>query len=223
MQVQQLPRTDRLRVQAERKRIQVAVEHFLLLVGQSLEAGKHLVELGLARLMAEIGQALAQRVAAGMLAEHELGAREADVLGPHDLVGLAMLEHAVLVDAGLVRERVVADDGLVARDGRADDVGEQARGRVQQRRADAGLEMEAVGARAQRHDDFLQRCIAGALADAVDRAFDLARAGRDARPGCWRRRGRDRCGNARSACTLSMPRTSRLRRANSAPISSGVV
>ena len=33
--------------------------------------------------------------------------------GPHDLVGLAVLEHAVLVDARLVREGVGADHGLV--------------------------------------------------------------------------------------------------------------
>ena len=33
-----------------------------------------------------------------------------------------------------------------------------------------------VVARLQRHDDFFQRGVAGALADAVDRAFDLPRA-----------------------------------------------
>ena len=36
-----------------------------------------------------------------------------------------------------------------------------------------------VAARAQRHDDLLQRGIAGALADAVDGAFHLAHAGPD--------------------------------------------
>ena len=37
----------------------------------------------------------------------------ADVLRPHDLVGARVLQHAVLVDAGFVRERVAADDRLV--------------------------------------------------------------------------------------------------------------
>ena len=36
--------------------------------------------------------------------------------GPHDLVGARVLQHAVLVDAGLVREGVAADDGLVRLD-----------------------------------------------------------------------------------------------------------
>ena len=36
--------------------------------------------------------------------------------GPHDLVGARVLQHAVLVDAGFVRERVAADDGLVGLD-----------------------------------------------------------------------------------------------------------
>ena len=41
---------------------------------------------------------------------------------------------------------------------------------------DAGSEGQHILAGAQRHDDFFQRRIAGALADAVDRAFDLPRA-----------------------------------------------
>jgi hypothetical protein len=35
------------------------------------------------------------------------------IFGPHDLVGLVVLEHAVLVDAGLVGKGVRAHDGLV--------------------------------------------------------------------------------------------------------------
>ena len=37
----------------------------------------------------------------------------ADRLRVHDLVGGLLFEVAILVDAGFVRERVVADDGLV--------------------------------------------------------------------------------------------------------------
>ena len=48
-----------------------------------------------------------------MLAEHQRRLRDADFFGPHDLVGAAILQHAVLVDAGFVRERVAADDRLV--------------------------------------------------------------------------------------------------------------
>ena len=43
--------------------------------------------------------------------------RNADFLGPHDLVGPSILEHAVLVNPGFVREGVASDDGLVRLDG----------------------------------------------------------------------------------------------------------
>ena len=99
--------------------------------------------------------------------------------GPHDLVGAAVGDHAVLVDAGFVREGVVADDGLVARDAGADHAGEQARGAVESLGADAGLDAVAIRPRAHRHHHFLQRAVAGALADAGDGALDLARAGLD--------------------------------------------
>jgi len=130
VQVVELPRPERIRVESERKRVEVAVEYFALAVGERLEAREHVVDLGVVELMAEVGQPFTQRVPAGMLAEHELCARETDVLRTHDLVGLAMLEHAVLMDAGFVRERVVADDRLVARNRRPDEVREQARGGV---------------------------------------------------------------------------------------------
>ncbi|EQD39804.1 hypothetical protein B1B_15218, partial [mine drainage metagenome] len=83
----------------------------------------------------------------------------------------------MLVDAGLVRESVVADDGLVARDLETDGAAQRARRRVQARAVDAGVQRVAIGARAQRHHHFLKRGVAGALADAVEGAFDLARAG----------------------------------------------
>ena len=64
-------------------------------------------------------------VAPGELAEHQPVGAPAHVLGAHDLVGLAVLEHAVLVDAGLVREGVGADDGLVGLHRIAGDGGDQ--------------------------------------------------------------------------------------------------
>src|SRR5436305_1761446 len=80
------------------------------------------LELRLVQMIAKVDDALAQGVPAGMLAEHEVGLRQADVLGVHDLISRALLEHAVLVDARLVREGVLADDRLVALDLDAGDV-----------------------------------------------------------------------------------------------------
>ena len=127
-------------------------------------------------MVAEVDEPLLQRVAAGVLAEDQLALREPDLLRPHDLVGLAVLEHAVLVDAGLVREGVLADDRLVPLHVQAGDLRDEPARRVEPLGLDAGARPEDVLARPERHHDLLERGVAGALADAVDRALDLPRA-----------------------------------------------
>ena len=64
-------------------------------------------------------------------------------------------------------------------------------------RVDAGRERQPIRAHARRHDDFFERRVAGALADAVDRALDLARAAADRRERVRHREARDRRGSAR--------------------------
>jgi hypothetical protein len=77
-----------------------------------------------------------------------------------------------------VGERVAADDGLVWLDGESGQVADQARGRGQVLGLDAAREIgELRRARAEGHHDLLERSVAGALAKAVDRDLDLARAG----------------------------------------------
>ena len=96
------------------ERLEVHRGDLLLLVRDLLEALERLVERLAGDLVAQVHQRRLQRVAAGVLAEHDrVRVVEADGLGGHDLVGRALLEHAVLVDAGLVLERVAAHDGLV--------------------------------------------------------------------------------------------------------------
>ena len=176
VQTSKLPRTVASLVSnLQHERLDVAVEQLLLLVGERLEVVEDPVELRVIELEAELADALAQGVAAAVLAEHEIAAREPDVLGSHDLVGRVVPQHAVLVDARLVRKRVLADHGLVARDRHAGDRGEQAARRIQPSRVDTGREAEEPLAGPERHHQLLERAVAGALADAVDRAFDLAR------------------------------------------------
>ncbi len=91
----------------------VFIENMLLLVGQILEALEGVVERVLLEDVAQRFQLVAECVAARQLAQHERGRGYAHILGLHDLVGLAVLQHAILVDARLVREGVLADDGLV--------------------------------------------------------------------------------------------------------------
>ena len=158
---------------------QVLVEDLALGVGQLLEAGEDLVEAVGADGGAELLEALGQRVPPRVLAEHEAGLGEPHRLGGHYLVGVGALEHPVLVDAGLVGEGVAPDDRLVGLDGEARYRRDQARGPRYRARAHARAKAVVVGARAQGHHDLLEGAVARPLADAVDRALDLARARRD--------------------------------------------
>mmetsp|Transcript_11203 Transcript_11203/g.28731 ORF Transcript_11203/g.28731 Transcript_11203/m.28731 type:complete len:415 (+) Transcript_11203:471-1715(+) len=185
LQVQQLPHHLALLHLVVHQRDEVVVRDALLLVRQNLEAGEHGVQLLLHERVAQLREAAAQRVASAVLAKGEadaVRALKADRLRRHDLVRLAVLQHAILVDARLVREGVGAHDRLVrlhrhsavvrhhAADGR--DVH-----RVDARPQPAHLALPLEG---DGHDDLLQRGVARALADAVDGALHLARAGHGA-------------------------------------------
>ncbi len=159
------------------QRLQVFVEDFMLLVRQLLEAGKGSVQLVAFQCDAQLLQARTERGATGVLAHDHLVGVPAHRLGGHDLVGLAMLEHAVLVDTRLVGEGIGADDGLVRLHRKAGDARDQARGGEDVLGLDAGVHVEQVLAGLDRHDDLLQCGVAGALAQAVDGAFHLARTG----------------------------------------------
>ena len=114
-------------------------------------------------------------MAAGVLAQHQRGLFQADHFGPHDLVGRGVLQHAVLVDAALVRERIPADDGLVVLHRERCRRRHHLRGAGQLRSVDLVPVGEFVVTHVDRHHDLFERSVAGALADAVDRALDLTR------------------------------------------------
>ena len=119
--------------------MQILVENFVLLVRQFLEAGKRGIERFFRfQLDAQFRQAGAEGVAAGMLAQHHLVGAPAHILGAHDFVGFAVLEHAVLMDAGFVGKGIGADDGLVGLHREAGNAGHQAAGRHDLGGVDAG-------------------------------------------------------------------------------------
>ena len=96
-----------------------------------LEALERARQLRVVEVVAEQLKAVAQRGAPGVFAQHDAVGGQADLLRLHDLVGAPILQHAVLVDAGLVRERVAPDDRLVGLHVEAGDLADQAAGRVQ--------------------------------------------------------------------------------------------
>ena len=164
-------------------RHQVFVEHFLLLVGHAEELLVGLVELVGRHGVAELLQPVAKAGPTRTGGEHHLAFVEPDVLGAHDLVGLALLEEAVDVDAGAVREGVPADDGLVGRHGHTEEIGHHLAGAAEFRRVDAHFHAVIVAARFEPHHHLFKRRVAGALADAVDGGFHLPGAVHDAGQG----------------------------------------
>jgi hypothetical protein len=88
-----------------------------------------------------------------------------------------MLEHSVLMNASFVRKGVFTDDRLIARNGHAGDLRYQATRWKEASGMNPGVHSQDILAGLDRHRRFLERAIAGAFADAVDRAFDLPCAG----------------------------------------------
>ena len=132
----------RSRISSLDERLQVEHRDLLLLVGDLLEAREGVVEVGVRELVAELGQLGAQRVPAAVLAEHDVVVGEPDVGRLHDLEGRGLAEHAGLVDAALVGERVAPDDRLVALDLVAGQRAHQAAGARDLGGLDAGLAVE---------------------------------------------------------------------------------
>ena len=156
---------------------------------------------------------------AAVLAQHQLAFGHADRLRIDDLVGGAFLQVAVLMDAGLVRERVAPDDGFVRLRPEGDDASSAAGSPDRDARC---------GCRCGTADDpcrvlstitiFFERAVARALADAVDGALDLPRAGLHRG-----QRVRDRQPRSSWQCTLTMAQSpsALTMRPISAPYSSG--
>ena len=65
-------------------------------------------------MVVQILNPLPQRRPPAVLAQHEFGPWDADVFGLHDFVSAAVFQHAVLVNARFVGERIRPDDGFVA-------------------------------------------------------------------------------------------------------------
>ena len=120
---------------------------------------------------------------AGVLAQHQVVGADAHGLGGEDLVGLLVGQNAVLMDAALVEEGILAHDGLVEGRGLADNVIDRFAGAVNLGGVQPGRGIIDVLAGAHGHDHLFERGVAGSLAQAVDGAFNLGRTALDTSQG----------------------------------------
>src|SRR3989344_4564401 len=117
-----------------------------------------------------------------MFRERQLFAVPTDSLRIHDLIGLSVLEHPILMDAGAVSERILAHYGFIALHHETAHAGHKA-GRlddfvsVHLSRETA----EVIAPRVECHDDLFKCGVTSTFTDSVHRAFDLTRSGFDRR------------------------------------------
>lgn len=119
--------------------------------------------------------------------QHDLALAHAHLGRIDDLVGVTLLQHAVLVDARGMGEGVGAHDGLVGLHVHAGDGADQAARLDELAGVDVGVRIELLAVHAHGHDHFLHGRVACALAEAVDGALDLC--GPVAHAGQRQRRG----------------------------------
>ena len=149
---------------------------------------------------------LGQHVRLPALVGHQHPAHVADRLRLHMLVGARVLQHRGGVDAGLGREGARADEGRVAVRLAVEDLVDLARhvGELAKRLV-GDAEIETVGVSVlefQRADQRHEIGVAAALAEAVERALDMARAGLD---------GRERIGDRAAAIVMGVDAEMRAR------------
>ena len=91
----------------------VVVGDFLLLVGQVEEILVNLVQLLVVDVHAVHAQTVLQGGTSAAGCQHDAVVVDAHVLGVDNLVGLRILQHAVLMDAAAVGKGIASHDGLV--------------------------------------------------------------------------------------------------------------
>ena len=113
---------------------------------------------------ADLGQMRPQSVAARVLAQDDVGVGQTDVAGLHDLVGGALLQHPVLVDARFVSEGILAHDRLVGLHDMPGEARDHAAGAGDLGGDDVARPLQDVAPRDQGHGHLFQGGVAGPFA-----------------------------------------------------------
>src|SRR5260370_573464 len=94
----------------------MAVLHLFNAVGKNHKPAIDLIEFAALKLMSELFATQSQRVAAGVLAQHQSRIGHAHRLWGHDFVGQRILEHAILVNSSrnaFAHEAGIHQDGML--------------------------------------------------------------------------------------------------------------
>ena len=156
--------------------LDVGIADRLFLITQHLEFVKASEQFVCLQMVAHLGKVGLKGVLARMLTQDDVIGLNAHGLGGEDLVGQLVGQNAVLVNARLMSEGVLAHNGLIEGGGLTDDVVDGLAGAPDLGGVDAGLHLINVGAGAHGHDHFFKRSVARALTQAVDGTLDLSRA-----------------------------------------------
>src|SRR3989344_1848778 len=160
--------------------LDVFVVDLLLAGGQSFEPDHDVGEFVVANLIAQFPKLQTHRSTAGVFAHHERLRARAHALGRHDLLQ-SSFDHAVLMDTGLMRERIAADDCLVVLHGERRHGRHELRGPRHHRTFDSRPESQHILPDTHCHDDGFERRVAGTFSDAVYRTLNLSCPGTHAR------------------------------------------
>src|SRR3954469_10941997 len=145
---------------------QMVVVNRLDLIRENHEAAVDFIELPAFEVITKLFATQTQRMPPRMLTQYQFRVRHTYRLRRHDFVRQAILEHAILMNAGLVRESIASDDGFVRLHRNTSDFLEQLVGGIQLFSDNAGLKWIAISAHSKRHYNFFERRIPCTFADA---------------------------------------------------------
>eukprot|EP00906_Rhabdomonas_costata_P015262 RCo021954 len=161
---------------------QIRLSHGLLLVCQNLEPREDLPHLSRGDVrVPHLLQLRGEGIHPGVLSQDQGAAAQPDNLRANNLVGLLVLQHAILVDPALVGEGVGPYNRLVGLYGHSSHRSHQLAASVDLIPVQAILQLQRGVMGVQNHSNLLQSGVTGSLADPIDGTLDLPRARHNSR------------------------------------------
>ena len=151
----------------------IGIAHLLLLVCQYQELLIDLIQFLIVQIHAVHMQTVLQGSPSAAGCQHDAVVVDTHILRVHDLVGMHILQHAVLMDAAGVCKGVTTHNGLIRLYGHIHQRRHHTTRRIDLRRVDVRVDAETL-VTFQDHGDFLKRGITSPFTDTVDRHLHLS-------------------------------------------------